>query len=79
MPFNPTQLKGFKTVLFNVMIANATVLFGPDVVDALNQLSLTTDQAYAVIVALIASVNILIRAVTDSPIFKKTVEVPPSA
>ena len=75
MPFSLSQFKGFKTVIFNILIANATVLFGPEVVDALQSLSLSIDQAYGVIVVIIATINILIRAVTNSPIFKKETKV----
>lgn len=76
------KIKGYKTVLFNVLVANAAVLFGQDVVNALLQLGLTFDDALEIIVAIVAAVNILLRAITDSPIFKKTapvIEAPPSA
>lgn len=65
-------LKGKKTVIFNTVAGVAAVIWGPEAAKAISDLGLTVDQAWAALAAAYAAANVALRAVTSTPIFKKS-------
>lgn len=65
------KFKGARTVIFNVAVAVAGVLYGDDAVNAVTALGLTTDQAVDALVGLWAAANVVLRIVTTTPIFRR--------
>jgi hypothetical protein len=67
-------LKGYKTVIFNVLMALATItslLSGTSVEGEVMQLSKGFDLLLEALIIIWSAGNIWLRAITDSPIFKK--------
>ena len=62
------MLKGYKTVLFNLAVAGLYLLEKFDITQFTHFIP---DQYEPLIVATIAFVNVLLRFVTTSPVFKK--------
>ena len=71
IPAVAAALKGKRTVLFNVAAAVAGVLYGQDLVDAIQAFGLSSDQAIDALVAAYAAANVLLRAITNTPILRR--------
>jgi len=58
------MIKGWKTVIFNILAAILPVLEVVDLTDVLG------DSGMAIYGAVIAGINLVLRSLTDTPIFK---------
>lgn len=65
------KFKGARTVIFNVAVAIVGVLYGDAAVSAVQSFGLSTDQAVDALVGLWAAANVALRAVSNTPIFKR--------
>lgn len=69
------KIKGYRTVIFNILMASATItalISGVKVENEVKQLMEGFDLLLVAITAIWTSGSIWLRAITDSPIFKKS-------
>lgn len=65
------KFKGWKTVVLNVGAPILGAFYGDEAVAQLQAAGLSAEQAVASLLSLWAALNVLLRAVSNTPIFKK--------
>lgn len=65
------KFKGWKTVALNVAVPIVAAFYGDEAVAAVQTVGATSEQAVTALLGAWAALNILLRAISNTPIFKK--------